>query len=102
MIPRYGEWKSKYEGQGLTVVGVHAPETDLERDSGRLREFVSAHRIAWPVVLDPDYAVWQRYGVEAWPTVVLVDRAGVIRGAFVGDDQAAAIEAALVRLLAAR
>jgi peroxiredoxin len=100
MIPRYGEWAEKLASRGLTVVGVHTPELEHERDPNRLRDFVRRHRIAWPVLLDSDYAVWERYGVQAWPTVVLLDRKGMIRAVFVGDDQSRAIEETLASLLA--
>src|SRR5205809_852953 len=99
MVPRYGEWDRKYQAKGLSVVGVHTPETDDEHDAGRLARFVKDNDISWPVVIDSDYAVWERYGVDAWPTVLLIDRGGTIRATFVGDDKAAAIEEALAKLL---
>src|SRR4051812_22897875 len=99
MIPRYGEWKSAYEKRGLTVVGSHTPELDFERDVAKLRDFVHKNGITWPVLIDPDYSLWGRYQVEAWPTIVLIDRAGVVRASFVGDNQSAEIEEALRKLL---
>jgi hypothetical protein len=100
MVPRYGEWSRKYAGR-LTVVGVHSPETDGERDGARLRRYVAAHTIRWPVVPDDDMTIWEAYRIQAWPTLVLVDRQGRIQARFVGDDQARAIETAIERLLAA-
>jgi len=99
MLPRYAEWGQALGSQGLSIVGVHTPELDFERDVAKLKEFVKTNRVAWPVVIDPDYAVWERYGVEAWPTIVLVDRAGIVRSVFVGDDHAAEIDASLRKLL---
>jgi hypothetical protein len=99
MIPRYGEWDRRWRGQGLQVIGVHTPETDRERDPRRVAEFVKQNGIAWPVVLDPDYAVWRRFEVDAWPTIVVMDREGVIRASFVGDDSGPQIEAVLQKLL---
>jgi peroxiredoxin len=100
MLPRYGEWHERLTTRGLAVVGVHTPELEHERDPNRLREFVRKNRIDWAVLIDPEYAVWNRYGIEAWPTIVLIDRKGVIRSVFVGDSQSRAIEAALAELLA--
>src|SRR5262245_7563246 len=99
MIPRYGDWDQKLRSRGLRVVGVHTPELNFERDVRRLAEFVQRNGITWPVVIDSDYAAWQRFQVEAWPTIVLIDRAGVVRASFIGDDQSTAIETALKRLL---
>ena len=96
MIPRYGEWAKRF-GEKLTVVGVHAPETAAERDVERLRRYVSEHKIEWPIVLDPDFAAWSAFGVEAWPTIFVIDRDGRIRAAFVGDDRGTEIEKEIER-----
>ena len=99
MLPRYGEWLDRFGARGLRVVGVHTPEMDYERNPAALARFVHDEKIRWPVVVDPDEAIWSRFHVAAWPTIVLVDRQGVVRATFVGDDESAAIEAALVKLL---
>jgi hypothetical protein len=51
------------------------------------------------VVLDNDLAIWERYGVSAWPTTIVVDRRGVIRYRHVGEGAYATTEALLRRLL---
>ncbi len=99
MLPRYGEWLDHFGARGLRVVGVHTPELDYERNPTALARFVRDEKIRWPVVVDPDEALWGRVSVSAWPTIVLVDKEGVVRATFVGDDESPAIEAALVRLL---
>jgi thiol-disulfide isomerase/thioredoxin len=99
MLPRYGAWLDRFGARGLVVVGVHTPELDYERSTAALARFVRDEKIRWPVVDDADEAIWGRFRVAAWPTIVLVGRDGVVRATFVGDDEAPAIEAALVRLL---
>jgi thiol-disulfide isomerase/thioredoxin len=99
MLPRYGDWLDRFGPRGLRVVGVHTPELDYERDPAALARFVRDEKIRWPVVVDPDEAIWHRFHVAAWPTIVLVDDKGVVRATFVGDDEAPAIEAALGKLL---
>lgn len=81
------------------MVGVHSPETEHEADLRGIRDFVRTHDIRWKVVLDPALEAWRRYRVQAWPTIVLIDRAGVIRAAFVGDDSAPGIRVRLDELL---
>lgn len=81
------------------VVGVHTPETAREADRKRLADYVAREKIRWRVAIDPDFAAWRRFEVEAWPTIVLIDRQGLVRAAHVGDDQSSAIEAELARLL---
>ncbi len=99
MVPRYVEWDERFRARGLRVVGVHTPELSFERDLDKLRSFIDANRIAWPVVLDPDEQAWNTFGIKAWPTTILIDRAGVVRATFIGDNRASDIEAALQRLL---
>ena len=102
MLPRYNAWDRQLRERGLTIVGVHTPELDFERDQTALKQFVATQQLTWPIVVDADEAIWTRYHVAAWPTVVLIDRQGVVRRTFVGDDTAPAIEAALTTLLAAK
>jgi hypothetical protein len=98
MIPRYGEWQRRWPS-GLEVIGVHTPEMESERDVPALRRFVAEQKITWRVPLDPDMAAWSRFSVQAWPTIVLIDRDGVVRAVHVGDDQAPQIESELANLL---
>jgi hypothetical protein len=51
-------------------------------------------------VLDNDLAIWERFGVSAWPTMVLVDRRGLVRYRRVGEGAYGETEAMLRRLLA--
>jgi len=58
--------------------------------------------IKFPVVQDNGFDIWQRYGVRAWPTIVLVDRKGVIRYSHVGEGAYQKTEAMITQLLAER
>jgi len=62
---------------GLYVVGIDltASETSL----AKVDAFVSQYGIAYPVLLDMDNSVANRYGVQAIPTSFFIDRQGVIR-----------------------
>jgi hypothetical protein len=56
--------------------------------------------VRYPVVQDNDFAIWKRYAVRAWPTAVLVDRAGLVRFRHIGEGAYEEMEAAIQRLLA--
>src|SRR3546814_4234102 len=47
---------------------------------------------------DLDWTLWQHYGIEAWPTVVLIDGEGNIRERWVGDGQVRELDAAVTSL----
>jgi thiol-disulfide isomerase/thioredoxin len=93
MVPRFNAWAKK-----ITVIGVHTPELDWEKKLDRLRSFVKDNRITWPVVIDDEMAAWDRHLIDAWPTMLLIDKDGIVRHVAVGDDSAPAIDAALATL----
>jgi thiol-disulfide isomerase/thioredoxin len=57
----------------LTVVGVHSPKFEHERDHDALVAAVERYDVHHPVLDDPDLETWRQYAVRAWPTLVLVD-----------------------------
>ncbi len=84
LLPFLDSWLQTYGPVGLTVIGVHTPQYDFEAEPANVRRFLEGHLIAWPVVLDNDRRLWEAYGVEAWPTVFLLDEQGRIRYRHVG------------------
>ena len=84
-LPTLKTWDTRYRDKGLTIIGVHTPETDGERNMGDVRREVAALGVRYPVVSDNDYATWKLYKVEAWPTLFLLDKQGRVRWAHVGE-----------------
>jgi thiol-disulfide isomerase/thioredoxin len=78
-------WSERYADQGLVVVGVHTPEFPFERDAENVRRAVQAMRIAYPVALDPDYAVWEAFTNHYWPAAYIADAEGRIRHHHFGE-----------------
>jgi DNA-binding beta-propeller fold protein YncE len=87
-------------GDDVVVIGVRVPRFDAERSEEALRASVERLRITHPVVDDPDGATGDRYGVKAWPTVVVVDPDGYVVGATRGEGHGPAIEQAVAATLA--
>lgn len=102
MIPEVRGWHERYTPAGLTIVGVHSPEFFWEKRQAGVAEAMQRLGVRYPVVLDNDHAIWKRYGVWAWPTLVLVDRRGVVRYRHVGEGAYTETEAVIQRLLAER
>jgi thiol-disulfide isomerase/thioredoxin len=72
-------WFEKYADDGLVLVGVHTPEFPFERDVDNVRAAVEEMRVAYPVALDSDYAVWDAFANRYWPAVYIADAEGRIR-----------------------
>lgn len=71
----------------FALVGVHAPETAYERNRENVSRNLAALGITWPVRIDNDFAVWQAYGIEYWPTQLIFDRRGRLRKTVIGEGQ---------------
>ena len=84
-LPFIKSWHDRYQDKGLTVIGVHSPEFDEERNVESLRREVTSLDIRYAVVTDNDYETWNAYHVEAWPTAFLLDKKGRIRWMHVGE-----------------
>jgi thiol-disulfide isomerase/thioredoxin len=76
--------EEKYKNE-LVVIGVHTAKFDAERSSENIRRKVAEYRIKHPVVNDAKQAIWNRFGVNSWPTLVLLDVRGNVVGAIPGE-----------------
>lgn len=99
-LPFVKNWDDRYREKGLTVIGVHSPEFDEEKNVENLRRAVSSLGIRYPVVTDNDYQTWKAYKVEAWPSIFLLDKQGRIRWMHVGEGAYEETERLIQKLLA--
>jgi thiol-disulfide isomerase/thioredoxin len=99
-LPTIKKWDAEYRDKGLTIIGVHTPETDLENNVDDVRREIAALGIKYPVVTDKDYSTWKAYGVEAWPTLFLLDKQGRVRWTHVGEGAYDQTEEVIKKLLA--
>ena len=99
-LPSLKAWDARYRDQGLTIIGVHTPELSSERNLDNVRREVAALEIRYPVLTDNDYATWKAYGIEAWPTLLVLDKQGRVRWTHVGEGAYDETEQAIKKLLA--
>lgn len=96
LAPRLSALKDKFGAQGLTVVGITTDEAE------KAAVFAERHQMRYGVVVDKDGDTSRAYGVSALPTMILVDKKGVVREVFIGYDPSgdARLEATVKTLLA--
>ena len=100
-LPYVAAWHERYRDDGLVVVGVHAPEFGFEHDLGNVRHATGELGVAYPVVIDNDFAIWRSFGNRYWPAAYLVDGDGRVRFHHFGEGAYAEIERAVQQLLGA-
>ena len=85
--------------KNLVVIGVHSGKFDGERNSANIREAVLRYKIEHPVINDAHYAIWNRWGVDTWPSLRLIDPEGKLVFGVNGEIDAETIERELKKLL---
>ena len=100
MIPQLRDWHGKYEKDGLTIIGVHAPEFTWERPYDKVVKATKDLKVAYPVVQDNEFSIWKRFGNHYWPALVVVDRKGVVRYTHIGEGDYEETEGLIRKLLA--
>jgi len=96
IAPRLSALHDRLRAQGLAVVGI---TTD---DAEQAAVFAEKHQMRYPVVVDKDGDTSRAYNVTGLPTMILIDKRGIVRDVFVGFDPGgdARLEAAVKKLLA--
>jgi thiol-disulfide isomerase/thioredoxin len=99
-LPYLKRWDAAYRRDGLTIVGVHAPEFAFEREPSNVRHAVGELGVRYPVAQDNEFITWRRFSNQYWPAKYVIDRRGHVRYAHFGEGEYAATENVIRRLLA--
>ena len=92
-------WAAKYKDAGLVVIGVHSPEFSFEKDPANVKNAVSDLRVAFPVAIDSDRAIWSAFRNDYWPANYFIDRRGRIRHHHLGEGEYEKSERVIQELL---
>jgi thiol-disulfide isomerase/thioredoxin len=98
-LPYVRAWAEKYKDKGLVVIGVHTPEFGFESNIDNIRRAIKEMRVAYPVAVDSDYAIWNAFANEYWPAEYLIDSEGRVRYHHFGEGAYDETERAIQQLL---
>ena len=98
LIDELNRLKARYPF-ALTVLGIHQPKFDTEVDDRTVLKAINRLGMSFAVANDRAWITWQHYGITSWPSVALINPDGELREILSGDDQAAALDAAISGLI---
>lgn len=75
ILPVLEKMEEKYPNQ-LVVIGVHSAKFENEKDAQNIREAILRYNIKHPVVNDPEHEIWDKFPVNSWPTLIMMDPEG--------------------------
>ena len=76
-------WQSRNPGK-LQLLVLQVPRFDFERTPEQSLKLLRRQGVAAAALLDADWDGWRRFGITAWPTLVLLDAQGRERERLVG------------------
>jgi peroxiredoxin len=85
---------NKYKDRGLVVIAVNVGQ---QKDIAEA--FVTKLKLSYPVVLDTDSSITNKYGVKAVPFTFIIDRKGIIRKRILGEAGSETVEKIIQDLL---
>jgi len=99
VLPDLERLEKKYPNE-LVVIGVHTAKFNAEKDTNNIKKKVAEYRIKHPVINDANHTVWNKFGVNSWPTFVLIDATGKYRGFTSGEGKYELLDEVIGKLLA--
>jgi thiol-disulfide isomerase/thioredoxin len=96
VVPKLGALQARYGAQGLSVLGVST------EDAQEVALFTQRMGVSYAVAIDKHAETTRSYGVMSLPTLVVIDKRGVVRDVAVGYDSSedARLESSIRSLLA--
>ncbi len=91
IVPDLDYLEQKF-GDKLLIIGVHSAKFTGEQGNDRILAAAQRFGLKHPVVNDSDFAIWKSYGVEAWPTQILLDEKGSEIARYAGEGHREEIE----------
>src|SRR5208283_4989797 len=83
----------------VVVIGVHSPKFANEKNAASVKDAIRRYDIRHPVIHDPQMTIWRAYGVQAWPTLVVVGADGNVAGSVSGEPDPDRFVAAIENLV---
>jgi thiol-disulfide isomerase/thioredoxin len=98
-LPFVNSWHTKYGDKGLTIIGLHTPEFEFEKEYDNVLAAVERFDVKHPVVLDNDYSTWRAFKNQYWPRKYLINLDGEIVYDHIGEGGYEETEATIVEWL---
>ncbi len=98
-LPYLKAWHARYQPCGLRVIGAHASGFAPSADPEAVTAAVERLGIAYPVLVDAEFELWQEYGNLGWPARYLFDQRGCLFDYHYGEGGYRETELAIQELL---
>lgn len=98
ILPELKKLEEKYPNE-LVVIGVHSAKFETEKDTQNIRDAVQRYEIVHPVVNDANHVLWDKFQVQSWPSLRVIDPEGKIIAGHSGEISFEALDAFMQQAL---
>ncbi len=98
IMPDLAKLEKKYPNE-LVVIGVHSPKFENEKETQSIRKAILRYQIEHPVINDANHKIWDKYEVDAWPTLVVIDPEGNLVGYTSGEGNYELLDIVIKKLI---
>ncbi len=91
-LPILAELEKKYRDMPVVFIGVHSAKFFNEQDRKNIEQAVARYEISHPVLVDEKMTVWNKFGINGWPTIAIIDPNGILVYRQSGEGQKEMIE----------
>ena len=70
-----------HDKHGLEIIGIYTPMEDKEipeQEIGAVRNIINDNKIPFPILIDRGFKTFKDYGVIALPSMIMIDKSGLI------------------------
>jgi peroxiredoxin len=83
--PTLKSWQEQFADKGVTIIGVHTPETARETKIENVRSSARKAGLKYPIVFDRGGRTWKTWDNRWWPSTYLIDKQGYVRYRWDGE-----------------
>ncbi len=69
------KYYTEYKSKGFSIIGINQ---DSPRSLAKVKTFVNSHNLTFPIVLDPNQEIFQKFNGQSVPFSVLLNKKGEI------------------------
>ncbi|MBV8488930.1 MAG: redoxin domain-containing protein [Candidatus Eremiobacteraeota bacterium] len=84
-LPYLREWYRRYKDDGLVILGIHTPEFAFSGEQQNVAAAAQHLGVTWPIALDDNHTIWDRFHTDRWPTELLFDSGAHLVDRTVGE-----------------
>lgn len=96
IVPDLKTLETKF-GDNLLIIGVHSAKFKGEQGNARILSAAKRFGLEHPVINDSDFAIWNNFKVEAWPTLVLLGANGQELSRYEGEGHLKELDADITK-----